>query len=120
MKFTIHIPEKVSLNKIYAGVHFRERMRHKQAYFYAVQEAKIAPWQGLYPLHVKYHFKLKGTQLDIDNHVYMSKMVLDSLVAAGIILGDDQKYINGITLTAEKAGKDDFDKVEVTLHPNKS
>lgn len=115
MNFTIHIPEKVSLNQIYAGVHFRERMRHKEAYFYAIKEAKIAPWQGLYPVHVKYHFKLKGTPLDIDNHVYMAKMVLDSLVAAEIIPGDDQTYVSAITITAEKIKKGEPDVVEVSL-----
>lgn len=115
MKFTIHIPEKVSLNKIYAGVHFRERMRHKQAYFYAVQEAKVEPWRGLYPVDAHYHFKVKGTALDISNNAYMLKMCEDALVAAGVLLGDDPKYVRSIRITAEKAGKYDFDKVEVTL-----
>jgi Holliday junction resolvase RusA-like endonuclease len=115
VKFTIAIPEKISLNKIYAGVHFRERMRHKEDYWYAVQEAKIAPYSGEYPIHVKYHFKLTGTPLDIDNHVYMAKMVADALVAAEIIPGDEQKYICAITVTAEKVKKGGVDVVDVEL-----
>lgn len=113
MKFTITIPEKISLNKIYAGVHFRERMIHKEAYYYAVQEVKIAAYSGLYPIHAHYHFKLRGSRLDIDNHVYMSKMVADSLVAAGVIPGDEQEYIGAMTITAEKIGKGEVDTVEV-------
>jgi len=111
--FTIPIPEKVSLNKIYAGIHFRERMRHKEEYQYAVLYAKIAPYSGLYPIHVHYHFKLRGSRLDIDNHVYMSKMVADALVACGVLAGDEQEYINGITITAEKAPKTGRDEVTV-------
>lgn len=115
MKFTINIPEKVSLNKIYAGVHFSQRSRHKHEYFYAIQEAKIGPWQGSYPLDAHYHFKVKGTPLDVSNYAYMLKMTEDALVAAGVLLGDDPKYVRSIKITAEKAEKDDLDKVEVTF-----
>lgn len=115
VKFTIAIPEKVSLNAIYAGVHFSKRMEHKEAYWCAVLDAKIDRYEGLYPVHAHYHFKLRGSPLDIDNHVYMAKMVADSLVAVGIIPGDEQEYIGAITITAEKIGKGMRDEVQVEL-----
>lgn len=113
MKFTILIPEKISLNKIYAGIHFRERMRHKDEYQIAVLASKIARYEGSYPIHIKYHFKLTGSRLDIDNHVYMGKMVADALVACGVIPGDEQEYIGAMTITAEKLPKGESNQVEV-------
>lgn len=117
VKFTIPIPEKISLNKIYAGVHFRERMRHKAEYQMAVLASKIDRYEGEYPLHIHYHFKLTGTPLDIDNHAYMEKMVADALVANGVIPDDTQQYIGARTTTAEKLKKGEMDMVEVELIP---
>ncbi|MEJ6011452.1 hypothetical protein [Novosphingobium aquae] len=117
MKFTITIPEKISLNKIYAGIHFRERMQHKEQYQWAVHTSKIDRYEGLYPVHIKYHFKLTGSRLDIDNHVYMTKMVADALVACGVIPGDEQEYIGAITITAEKLRKGEVNVVEMELSP---
>lgn len=115
MRFTIAIPEKVSLNKIYAGIHFRERMRHKEDYYYAVMEAQVPRYHGDFPIACHYHFKLRGTRLDISNHAYMLKMIEDALVAAAVIPGDDPKYVARITVTAEKAAKTEDEVVEVEL-----
>lgn len=92
-------------------------MQHKEQYQWAVQASKIAPYRGLFPVHVKYHFKLTGSRLDIDNHVYMAKMVADALVTTGVIPGDEQDFISGITITAEKLKKGEEDVVEVELSP---
>lgn len=116
LRFTIPIPEKVSLNKIYAGVHFRERQGHKDQYFYAVLAHKPPVYTGTYPVHAHYHFRLHGSRLDISNHAYMLKMTEDALVAAGILPGDEQKYVGQITITAERI-TDGCDEVEVILQP---
>lgn len=92
-------------------------MEHKEAYWCAVLEAKIDRYEGLYPVHVHYHFKLRGTPLDIDNHAYMAKMMADSLVAAEVIPGDEQEYIGAITITAEKVGKVGRNEVNISLDP---
>ena len=112
----IKIPEKVSLNKIYAGIHFKERQRHKDAYFYVVKEAKPLPYDGALPVRAHYHFKTKGSKLDISNHAYMLKMTEDALVAAGVIPGDDPKFVGKITITGEQI-KTGWDEVTVTLQP---
>lgn len=117
MKFSVTIPEKISLNKIYAGVHFRERMRHKEEYQWAVLEAKVPVWEGGFPVHIHYHFKLTGSRLDIDNHAYMEKMIADALVANGVLPDDTQEYIGAKTTTAEKLPKGESNRVEVTIVP---
>lgn len=89
VKINIQIPQKVSLNRIYAGVHFRERSQHKDDYFYAVLEAKPSVWEGTYPVACHYHFKIIGNRLDISNHAYMLKMVEDALVHAGVLARGD-------------------------------
>jgi len=118
VKFTIPIPEKVSLNKIYAGIHFRQRQGHKEEYHMAVICAPTTkPWPGPFPVAMHYHFRLQGSRLDISNHAYMLKMVEDGLVTAGVLPGDEPKYVADIRITAEKIGKDEFDTVEVTISP---
>lgn len=109
MKLVIPIPEKISLNKIYAGVHFRERASHKDDWYYSVLEAKPKKYTGKFPVEMHYHFKICGTQLDISNHGYMVKMCEDALVACGVLPDDNPKYVRSITITAQpnKKGEDD-------------
>lgn len=115
MKITIPIPEKVSLNRIYAGVHFRERSAHKDEYHMALMSVPgLEPWTGSFPVAVHYHFRLHGTRLDISNHAYMLKMVEDALVDAEVLPGDDPRFVGSITITAEKS---DADEVDVTITP---
>jgi hypothetical protein len=115
VKFIIPIPEKISLNKIYSGIHFRQRNDHKDDYHFAVMSANPKPYTGDFPIHAHYHFKLRGNRLDISNHAYMQKMTEDGLVACGVIPDDSPKYVNAITITAEKAKKDEDEVVIVTL-----
>lgn len=117
MKLTIPIPEKVSLNKIYAGIHFSQRARHKDAYAWAVRSAGAGRWGGAYPVAVHYHFRLRGTRLDISNHAYMLKMIEDGLVACGVFPDDTPDYVAALTVTGEKVGKADDEEVVVTITP---
>jgi Holliday junction resolvase RusA-like endonuclease len=114
VKFTIPIPEKVSLNKIYAGIHFRERSDHKDAYYLAVLAANVPRWTGPLPVAMHYHFRLSGSRLDISNHAYMLKMVEDALVHTRVIPADDQKHVAQITITAERSDRSD---VEIEIKP---
>jgi hypothetical protein len=112
---TIPIPEKISLNKIYAGVHFSQRSKHKDAYYWAVFSANPKPYTGSFPAVCHYHFKLRGTELDISNLSYMTKMTEDALVACGVLPDDTPKYVNRIILTSEKIGKNEADEVVVHI-----
>lgn len=116
MKLTIPIPEKISLNKIYSGIHYRTRSRHKDAYRLAVMVSQPKPYSGPFPVECHYHFRLNGSRLDVSNHAYMTKMIEDGLVACGVLPDDDQKYVASITTTAEYVPKGKGqNEVEVTI-----
>lgn len=117
MKITIPIPEKISLNKIYSGIHFRARMQHKEQYQYAVMSARPKAYTGTFPVHIHYHFKTTGNQLDIDNYGYMAKLCADALVQLEVLPDDDQKYIAAVTTTAQKVKKGGDNEVVVTIKP---
>lgn len=114
MKFTVLIPEKVSLNKIYAGIHFRQRSQHKQQYHLCVLAAKLAPYDGTFPVHIEYHFRLRGSRLDSLNLAYMAKMTEDALVHAGVLPDDDPRYVTRSTLSSSR---DTVDEVDITITP---
>jgi hypothetical protein len=116
VKLTLPIPDKISLNAIYAGVHFRTRTSHKQKYHNAVWSANPKPYTGIFPVHMEYHFRLHGRALDVSNHAYMLKMVEDALVHAGVIPDDTPKYVASITITAEKSKADEVDVQITPLH----
>ena len=46
----------------------------------------------------------------------MGKLCLDALVAVGVLPGDEQKYVSGITITAEKIAKEHDNEVDVVIH----
>lgn len=95
-------------------------MQHKQQWQLAVMVAKPETYEGAFPVHIHYHFKTIGNQLDIDNYGYMAKMVADALVQRGVLPDDDQKYIAAVTTTAEKVKKGGADEVEVEIRATES
>ena len=90
-------------------------MQHKNEWLYAVMIVKPKPYNGPFPVHIYYHFKTTGKQLDIDNYGYMSKMIADTLVYQCVLPDDTQKYIAAITTTAERVKKGGVDEVEVKI-----
>jgi len=115
VKYSIEIPEKVSLNKIYAGVHFTVREEHREDWYYAVLESKPKKYTGEFPVEMHYHFKTCGSKLDISNHGYMLKMCEDALVHCGVLPDDTQEYVSKISITAEQIKKGEKQIVEVTI-----
>lgn len=115
MLFSIEIPEKVSLNRIYAGVHFTVRAEHKDDWYFSVLETKPKKYKGDFPIEMHYHFKTSGSPLDISNHAYMVKMCEDALVACKVIPDDTQEYVSKISITAEQIKKGEKQIVEVTI-----
>lgn len=115
MLLTIPIPEKVSLNRIYAGVHFTTRAEHKEDWYYSVLEAKPQRYQGEYPVEMHYHFKTSGSPLDISNHAYMLKMCEDALVHCKVLPDDTQQYVGWLSTSAEKVKNGEPQLVEVSI-----
>jgi len=115
VKLVIPIPEKISLNKIYAGIHYRVRNAQKDDYHFAVMSVNPPPYQGKFPVQVHYHFCLQGKPLDISNYSYMTKLIEDSLVACGVLPDDNPKYVRSITITAQPNKKGEDDVVEIHI-----
>ena len=100
MKFTLPVLEKISTNKIYAGIHWTRRNKHKEAVRglgYLVK-GKITE----FPVKLKFTFKLKGRVLDCSNLSYMGKMYEDMFVKSGLIPDDTPKYISEVTYVSTK------------------
>lgn len=113
----ILVPEKLSLNKIYAGVHWQKRQEYTDEWHLAVQVSKpkrSTVYVGGFPADCHYHFRLPGMKMDISNHAFMVKLIEDGLVRCGVLPDDTQKTVASITITAEQS---DANEVVVTITP---
>lgn len=99
-EISFSLPEKISTNKIYAGVHWRTRNKHKDK-FRAVEFEGDPVTQ--FPVDITYDFKIVGRQLDSTNLGYMAKLVEDALVKKNILPDDSPKYVRYTTMGSEKA-----------------
>lgn len=117
MVITVPVPEKVSLNAIYRGIHFRQRHKHKEHWRWALLTLQPQPYQGEYPVACHYHFRLVGNRYDVSNHAYMMKMAEDALVTQGVIPDDTQRYVAAITITAEKLPRGGANEVVIGIEP---
>ena len=93
----IKINSKLSLNSIYGGLHWSKRQRQSQKIHEIVklsmQSQNIPKKTFKKPVNIifKWHSKL-----DLDNHGYIAKLIIDSLKGY-LIFDDTAKYISSIT-----------------------
>lgn len=113
MRFTIAIPEKISLNKVYAGVHWTKRRQWAEDMHWSVLNSRILPYSGPFPVDCRYHFHLHGKQLDSSNTAFLMKLVEDGLVQAGVIPDDTRQYVRWVSMTSSKAKASENQRVEV-------
>ena len=118
MKFTIAIPEKVSLNKIYAGVHWKQRREWAEDMHWAVMACRVPAYRGPFPIDCRYHFHLHGKQLDSSNCAFLAKLVEDGLVHAGVIPDDSRNYVRWFSVLSSQAKKTEEQRVEVEFQPS--
>lgn len=111
IRIKIPIPEKVSLNKIYAGQHWSKRKELAEVFHRSLIEYRNVKIEE-YPLDVSYIFTFKDKTLDCSNTALMAKLLEDGLVAWGVIKGDEIEYIQSVTLISQKGGADE---VEIIL-----
>ena len=89
-----------STNAIYAGIHYRTRMKHKELTRKAVKTALA----GFSPIKAKVDIALiprlgKGDrERDSSNYSYGAKLIEDCLVEFGLLVGDDRRYVGDVTL----------------------
>lgn len=100
------IPEKISLNKSYAGMHWSKRSALKTLYHQQFLEFKNKIKIKMYPIEVTYVFEFSGTPLDVSNCALMVKMLEDGMVVNGLLKGDEPEYVASIKMISKKGPKD--------------
>lgn len=87
-----------TMNKIYAGIHFRKRSKHKNESREAVKTISLEPFTR--PVSLTFIAILgKGQRSwDCSNYSYTAKLIEDGLVKAGILVDDSNKYVKRFTI----------------------
>ena len=117
MTFNIPIPEKISFNRLYAGVPWPKRKEWVHDMHLMVMAQQIEPWTGDFPVNVSYHFKLHGKPLDSSNAYFLAKLVEDGLVRSGFIPDDSREYVKWNAVLADKVAKDLPQEVVIHISP---
>ena len=108
----IPLPEKVSTNKIYSGMHWTKRSKLKDLYHNSLLPFRKMKHED-YPAAISYIFTFKSKPLDTTNCTFMCKMLEDGLIANGIIKNDDYLCINETSIIVQKG---ETDEVEVFVN----
>lgn len=111
MNIKIPLPQKVSTNEIYSGMHWTKRKKLADLYHQSLIEYRNERVIN-YPIDVTYVFKFKGRVLDCSNCSYMQKLLEDGFRHWKIIEDDTTRYIQSITLYSQKGKRDE---VEIIL-----
>lgn len=99
------IPEKISSNATYAGLHWARRKKVADLYHSSMlQFRKLKVTE--YPVEISYVFTFKRNPLDSTNCGTMAKLVEDGMVRCGILEDDDWKHVTSTTLHTQKGDKD--------------
>lgn len=110
-KFIIHAGKQkireCSMNKIYAGAHWTIRKKKANEFHeltaQAIQE-QCTPKIFDTPVNVRIWY---NTGFDIDNHGYMSKMIVDGMKGL-FIENDTRKYVNSLFQGFHSQSEDDI------------
>lgn len=88
-----------STNNIYAGVHFSQRQREKNAAsiatFLALRESGLTQFDKPVAITLTPHITARG--YDVSNYSYTYKMIEDALVKHGVIADDSAKFVKRVT-----------------------
>lgn len=115
MIIEITIPEKVSTNKIYSGIHFRRRKELADLYHEEVLELKGKLKVAQYPVQIHYDWHFTKKPLDTLNCAFMSKMLEDGLVAIGVLEDDSPEFVARTILDSQQSDKYANDTVVITI-----
>ena len=101
----LNLPQKISTNLIYGGVHWTTRAKHKDLFVWAFLQvaSKIQPVDNCC---LEFEFEFKSKPLDCDNCSYMAKLLIDCLRHYGKIKDDTPDYVKSIKITSRKGKKD--------------
>jgi hypothetical protein len=105
------IPQKISGNSIYAGMHWSKRKKLADLY-----HTYMMPYRKNivkdYPVDISYIFTFKSKPLDTSNCFLMLKFLEDGMVKNGIITNDSPEYVQSTTVYSQKGERDE---VEITI-----
>lgn len=116
MQFTVAVPQKVSLN-VALRKHYRAVNKLKQEWHWSVSEANLEAYTGSYPVDIQLHYFLHGTPIDSGNAGFMTKALLDALVADGFFPDDNPKYIRWEANRSDRAKEGEYEHVVVSITP---
>lgn len=97
--FTIplEVNSRLGLNSLYAGVHWSKRQRQAEEIhaltWQALREGEIPKEPFTEPVQIRLGY---NSRLDIDNHGYLTKLIIDGL-KGWVIEDDSKKYVQRIT-----------------------
>lgn len=98
------LPQKVSTNAIYSGMHWSKRKRIADTYHRALLPHRTKRF--LLPAHLLFTFTFKGKLLDCSNCSMMTKMLEDGMVQYKILPDDTPQYVPAITIRVLKGKAD--------------
>lgn len=106
LSITLPIYWKISSNDIYSGKHWTKRNtlknNYRQAYVLSLKTLK----NDFESVDIQIDYFFKKNALDSDNCSYMTKLIIDCIVKAGILKDDSTKYINWVKMRSQKGGND--------------
>ena len=99
------LPIKITTNKIYSGIHWSERKKHKDIFHWAMlkHKKKIQSFKLDYPVNLYFDFRFKRV-IDPDNCSYMIKLLIDSLKNI-LNIDDTSEYIKWVSMRSAKKNK---------------
>lgn len=99
----LKITKELSLNQIYAGVHWNKRKNQKDAICLLTKnalEGKAVKFDA--PVCIEMSF---CSRLDVSNHAYLFKMIEDTLRGLKIIKDDTDKYVKKVVMSKQSEFK---------------
>jgi len=108
MNIKIPIPEKVSTNKIYSGMHWTKRKKLADLFHNSLIEYRNKAVKE-YPVEITYIFTFKSKPLDTTNCTFMVKMLEDSLIINKVIENDSPEYVSFTGIYSQKGNKDEVE-----------
>lgn len=115
ISLTIPLPEKVSSNAVYSGMHWTKRKKIADLYHRFIRSHLVSKALA-YPVDIQYDFRFKSRALDTTNCFFMAKMIEDSLVNMGTLDDDDPKHVRATTITSKKGDRDEVEINIVWVH----
>lgn len=105
------------MNKIYAGMSHWTRTALKNLYHGELLELKGKLKVTEYPVTIHYDWHFTKKPLDTLNCAFMSKMIEDGMVHAGVLDADDTLYVRRSILDSQKSDRYEHDTVVVRVTP---